>query len=551
MAPGLASHPRRDRACGRCRRGRVRVRARRRPGPRRRRRSAGRRRRCCRNRSCGLEHRHAGGGDDVLPSRARDGRTGRRCRNPAASRLPRARRSAIRSCCLPGGGRVLVLRNHCCAVPPSPVGVLTSNDGGVSFLPEQSLTGGAVSPVGMVDAVYGPGNSASWVDGGLRFQNAPLGGPPVTTSAALFPGPVASGGAVGIDGAIADHGRAGRRRRTQRPLVRRGPAELLGELGPRGADRDRRHRRPCPAHRQRAGSGAARLPRQRRRGRRDLRAQRDGRWPGAGARLTVRRRLRRLPGRRGPAARRVEAGRIPADLLALLGRRRRDVERGRHDPRQRRLDARRPARRGRGGRTGLGRLPQAQRRRRGRPARAGDRRRTASASASARPCHQRTARVAEHVPRGAVGFVRGLGVLDAARPRDIQPEHRRGACASPSSARPAAAGSAGAASRRPARGATARAAPAGCACEAASVAAGRPAPTASTSRGGWTGGACRPRATASWRPRRRPPSQAPRPARGSASAGRDADDRDECPRAGRRARPRRQARVPAERVLSS
>ena len=124
------------------------------------------------------------------------------CRNPAA--FPAAAGTSIGDplVLLPGDGRVLVLRNRCCAVPPSPVGVLTSNDGGVSFLPEQSLTDGGLSPVGMVDAVYGPGNSASWVDGGLSFQNAPLGGPPVATSAELFPGPVASGGAVGLDGAI-------------------------------------------------------------------------------------------------------------------------------------------------------------------------------------------------------------------------------------------------------------------------------------------------------------------------------------------------------------
>jgi hypothetical protein len=123
------------------------------------------------------------------------------CRNPAL--FPAAAGTSIGDplVLLPGGGRVLVLHNHCCAVPPSPVGVLTSNDGGVSFLAEQNLTGGALSPVDMVDAVYGPGDSASWVDGGLKFQNAPLGGPPVTTSAALFAGPVAGGGAVGLDGA--------------------------------------------------------------------------------------------------------------------------------------------------------------------------------------------------------------------------------------------------------------------------------------------------------------------------------------------------------------
>ena len=124
------------------------------------------------------------------------------CRNPAA--FPAAAGTSIGDplVLLPGDGRVLVLRNRCCAFPPSPVGVLISNDGGISFLPEQSLTGGELSPVGMVDAMYGPGNSASWVDGGLSFQNAPLGGPPVTESAALFPGPVASGGAVGLNGAI-------------------------------------------------------------------------------------------------------------------------------------------------------------------------------------------------------------------------------------------------------------------------------------------------------------------------------------------------------------
>ena len=124
------------------------------------------------------------------------------CRNPAVFSAAAGTSIGDPLVLLPGGGRVLVLRNHCCAVPPSPVGVLTSNDGGVSFLPEQSLTGGALSPVDMVDAVYGPGDSASWVDGGLSFQNAPLGGPPVTTSAALFPGPVGSGGAVGLDGAL-------------------------------------------------------------------------------------------------------------------------------------------------------------------------------------------------------------------------------------------------------------------------------------------------------------------------------------------------------------
>jgi hypothetical protein len=38
-----------------------------------------------------------------------------------------------------GGGRVMILRSHCCVAPPLPTGVLSSLDGGLIFGAEQCL----------------------------------------------------------------------------------------------------------------------------------------------------------------------------------------------------------------------------------------------------------------------------------------------------------------------------------------------------------------------------------------------------------------------------